>query len=910
MKKTLFIFFIIFLSWVTIAWTIKTYKANVAEANKKEMKQFLESGPWIYSYDPKTKDFPSKAIKSKYSYHRFSPIDWVYYTSTQVKKPIVIKETWNKTIISITEWEYVFELNDIFEKYEIQAADFNINQLGKWVFYVNNIKWDYKIYSFNSLLRLDLISKPTSKVTFDLFPSLLFKYNPEYNKNLLSIEFDPKTKKNTEKSADVLRISQINPIRYVDSKDKKFYSQIISDSNGDNLIKIAVADIKLKFEKYWLLFGTLIEMDIEDIPWMSLSKDYSAFFQNKTKKAIYLKNSIAKNFVSFLKNSWNKEKAVEIDLNIQNIENSLLEMQEVSDSLYKEWADIIKNYYYISYFGNILGNVEKFDFTQGWIGAWMKKIFKDKIAWEDYFWELSDLFFTYQFSDANKDIINAGIDVYLGWLIENKILKDSDFLNFSFFLTQYALSEENISRSSINIVKYLIEMYHSYYLSVRDTDKSKENEKKFSTLSVQFYSLTKIINKINNSVISNFFERRPDKSVQLKAEYVQDSWGYVWVSISKDILLWLASLHAQWTKDMQNKKNDYLKLLNIYKAENASTKNNYVLLNEQYAKLDHINEEVLGNYNAWVKKLNLKKEFRDAKEIIYEEAVVMNKDELSSYISQFNWVEISSLNLINESSLLKDWYYKASVNVINSNIEFRLYPEGHKLSNIIIVDLTTQKKTNYPTSIILDDKEELFDTLVSSAENEASKRKYDFKNFLANILNLWVEVTQTPNKQDDTDSKPTEARFISLFKQNKLIDWDFTFIKKFINIPFSSINVKIINEEYVIDILNADKSFNWESLTFGTKLNSSYNFASKTFENITFLLLKENRVAEDPYELWGNEVSIVPSRIWLKEFSQKLSDLGKYIEILKANYVPWAINMKVDLNSSKVYIDSKSFPVN
>ena len=36
--------------------------------------------------------------------------------------------------------------------------------------------------------------------------------------------------------------------------------------------------------------------------------------------------------------------------------------------------------------------------------------------------------------------------------------------------------------------------------SLEGTDKSKENEKKFSTLSVQFYSLTKIINKINNSL--------------------------------------------------------------------------------------------------------------------------------------------------------------------------------------------------------------------------------------------------------------------------------------------------------------------------------------------------------------------------------------------------------------------------
>ena len=108
------------------------------------------------------------------------------------------------------------------------------------MFFINNVPTDYRIYSFNSLLRLDLLSPPSSKVTFDLFPSLLFKYNPLYNKNLLSMEIDPKTKKSFEKSADVLRISQIDTIVYADSKDKKFYQTVLSDASSDNLIKTAV----------------------------------------------------------------------------------------------------------------------------------------------------------------------------------------------------------------------------------------------------------------------------------------------------------------------------------------------------------------------------------------------------------------------------------------------------------------------------------------------------------------------------------------------------------------------------------------------------------------------------------------------------------------------------------------------
>jgi hypothetical protein len=81
-------------------------------------------------------------------------------------------------------------------------------------------------------------------VTFDLFPSLLFKYNPEYNKNLVAIEIDDKTKEKVEKSADVLRISQINSIDYVDLKGNKFISALLKNPTATNIVDLAIKDIK------------------------------------------------------------------------------------------------------------------------------------------------------------------------------------------------------------------------------------------------------------------------------------------------------------------------------------------------------------------------------------------------------------------------------------------------------------------------------------------------------------------------------------------------------------------------------------------------------------------------------------------------------------------------------------------
>jgi hypothetical protein len=73
-------------------------------------------------------------------------------------------------------------------------------------------------------------------------------------------------------------------------------------------------------------------------------------------------------------------------------------------------------------------------------------------------------------------------------------------------------------------------------------DKDKEGEKKFSTLSIQFYSLTKIINKINNSVLKNYFELKNDV-LQLKSEYVLESGDSYAVNIPQDILLALVSVY-------------------------------------------------------------------------------------------------------------------------------------------------------------------------------------------------------------------------------------------------------------------------------------------------------------------------------------------------------------------------------
>lgn len=80
---------------------------------------------------------------------------------------------------------------------------------GRGVFLVENTTEQTKVFSFDTFLDTELITEPnrTHVATFTLFPSLLFKHDA---KNTLEL-----------KEADILRISLIDSIRYIDMKTKE-----------------------------------------------------------------------------------------------------------------------------------------------------------------------------------------------------------------------------------------------------------------------------------------------------------------------------------------------------------------------------------------------------------------------------------------------------------------------------------------------------------------------------------------------------------------------------------------------------------------------------------------------------------------------------------------------------------------
>jgi hypothetical protein len=63
------------------------------------------------------------------------------------------------------------------------------------------------------------------------------------------------------------------------------------------------------------------------------------------------------------------------------------------------------------------------------------------------------------------------------------------------------------------------------------------------------------------------------------------------------------------------------------------------------------------------------------------------------------------------------------------------------------------------------------------------------------------------------------------------------------------------------------------------------------------------------YKFWGYGIDISPAFIPIQDTKKVLEPLGEYLSVLSNHYVSGAKNLKIDLNSRTVSIDSQSFPV-
>jgi hypothetical protein len=152
----------------------------------------------------------SKLPKNAVIYEKIDMADGVYHPAGAT---ITVSKTPSKpTNITLSTGEFIFAINNLFESFTINGADFSIEPKTPGYFFIQNTPGNVRIYSYNSVLSIDLLTGKTLTTNFHLFPSLLFVYNSQYNNNLLR--------------ADILRIATINSVSFVSAKAPNALSSI------------------------------------------------------------------------------------------------------------------------------------------------------------------------------------------------------------------------------------------------------------------------------------------------------------------------------------------------------------------------------------------------------------------------------------------------------------------------------------------------------------------------------------------------------------------------------------------------------------------------------------------------------------------------------------------------------------
>lgn len=892
MRKIIYFVLVGLFSLSLIFLTLYTKEEKVL--NEKQVKDFLNSSETLYKISKDWDKYGFNEVRpaevsSGHFFQKLSPIDGIYYFSNEKDAIKITKDKDSKTIITLWEWIFIFSLNDIFNNYEINSPFLKIKQSQKWLFVVNNIKDDYKVYSYNAILDVFLLNEKNKEITnFQLFPSLLFIYKPGYNEQV--------------RNADLLRISTINKIYYFDSKNENKRPLISSsiEKESKELFKILKSDLENKFSLYKDLFANIIEKaEKPNINWTSLAENYPFLFLNDTKKDIILKNNLSQNILNFVSSTNSKQENF-YSKNKTAIKNSLEEMRQ-NETTYNDWLKIIKNYYYLSYYSNVFKQNEDI-------------LIKDKnnyskllneilnIGWNDNYMTLSDIYLAYSFYWLSFNSLNTYIDLYLWNLISSKSISKDKFWWFSFFLREYLINNIDSSSNSLNILKYMFDLTEKYYTNFKGTD-----DQKINLLSNTFYNYRKIISKLNIIVVESFFTKK-DKWYVLKDEY----WWESSVQLPANILDNLKFIYKVWVSNLTSKKDFYYKAL--WTAASSNIIEYYSSLMKAYDSLKY-KIGIFEDYNSYILKLNLNKENKDLKWLDYSNSDnQLSVSNIQDYLSQFNQVDINSLNILNSSSLNKDWFYNVSIIISQFQFNFKLNPNGNTVYDLIYKDSngnTVVKFKKLPVSF--DDKKEAMLDLYSSSENPTDRDKYDFKNIFynlyvnpdsgTNIADNWSQDTQT-----QTDDTPVA---IKLFIQKELIDKDFKYISNFLPIKFNNIKVSIEGWNYIINIAWVEKSFNSLNTYYPTLFSSSYNIKSHSFTNISLKIKDESSTGDSiSYKFDSLDISIIPANIEVRSLSSKLKDLWFYIDTISNNYNGSAQILKIDLNLKKVFIDSVGFNVN
>lgn len=784
-------------------------------------------------------------------------INKVYFSSSNYsRKDINSTETF-----LIWSWGlYIFDLYDLTSKFNIDWKLFKIKPKSPWKFFIDNRNVNnIKVFSFDSIFDLALISDWKEMTNISIYPKMYFWFNSSRNKFL--------------KNADLFRIETISNIFYVKQDlltsnnkiNKEFLNEIYHTSDKkafdflENFFKLSYSQEEIN--KYNEL--KIILLRDNKLNWAYYINKYFLFFLNNEKKVIYYKKNILSNLNNLFKKNWSFDK-----------EEVLYSLEKLKNLNPKEYDEFKKILYY--YYDNLL-KINSLEYIDK-IFIFSEIISKDE--WNNNFSLLESSFFLNKIYSLvnnktyNNDYLQANLLEFLKYYLEeNKVditenytisVKNKNILlrmdYLSFFIKNILLYNLNLSDTkNLENIFNILKVYNNLNININNI----KNYEKSETLIIE-NSL--VVDKLLSEIRKSFFEKDLTNIgllVLLKGSEISSKNLISLNEVMNSIFSFYTS--KKWLISQKNQIYNDIYSQNIVKYKHFyDALNNYP---EYLIKYDKVSSNLL-----------------DTKTIFENTtATILSKENLIWYLSSFDWMNFSNVGF----EIVNNNYYK--INNLNINWEvfsFNLYPqEFNRISDIV---KNWEKLT---MSYELDNIKYDWDQKYEQATQE-EKDKYNFRKFFLNIFFNNTEVKKENFVLDDNPTD-TEDRVVSIFKRDKLLwdRWEFSLLKGYLELKYNDIKVTLVNWVYNIKLENIIFKtlidINWETIQVIWVLNSDYVFNEKDhyFKNISLKFYDANKYNNWKEEfLAGWKIFNVNKNINIIDFKNEMNNiLAEYLLTIYKN---------------------------
>lgn len=262
---------------------------------------------------------------------------------------------------------------------------------------------------------------------------------------------------------------------------------------------------------------------------------------------------------------------------------------------------------------------------------------------------LSEILAAYYYGEKTPADVDKYLNSYVQSLLTGKVIRKTEFLPFSFFLKEY-LSREGfvVSGTALDIARSLVSVSNEYYETLTS------DEQRFSTLTILYYTYSKIGDRIRNSTLSEFFEKRED-GLHLKAEYLDEaSLPKPPEGFQESYEQFIKAFETQYSKNQRSLYSQALSkssgkrvadMLSVFEKSLSGLK-------DQYA--------IFADYGTYLQRISLDEATRSAQGVILEKEYP-SVEEIREYFSQFNGLDASSLSVTNDYK--KDGFYQVEATI-------------------------------------------------------------------------------------------------------------------------------------------------------------------------------------------------------------------------------------------------------